>query len=263
MVQTTGFTIWLTGMRGAGKSTLAAYLGGRFQAIGRLAEILDHDELASALLDSTGDTKEEKDVSVSRLGLIAKLLTRNNCVAIAAAVSPHRDIRDKIRREIARFVEVYVDCPTEKLIERDTEGLYKKALAGDLPNFTGVTEPYDTPQHAEVTVHTDQEAVEASAEKIVQSLVSIGYLTPDEGKLMTGKRIRPATSPKPKRPKARAPEKSKRRAPAAKARRSAPKARRSAPKARRPAPKARRATPKARRAKREASRKSAKRARRA
>ena len=189
-MQTNGFTLWLTGMSGAGKSTLANYLGTRIRAIGRKNEILDHDDLGPVLSKELGNTKEERHVSMSRLGLVAKLLTRNDCIAIAAAVSPHREIRDRIRKDIGRFVEVFVDCTTEKLIERDTKGLYKKALAGDLPNFTGITEPYDTPQHAEVIVRTDAEPVEASAEKVVQALVSIGYLKPEEAKAMTGKRIK-------------------------------------------------------------------------
>jgi len=190
-MQTNGFTLWLTGMPCSGKSTLAAYLGGRFRSIGRKTEVLDHDEVNQVLSKELGNTKEERHTSMVRLGFVAKLLTRNDCVAIAAAISPHREARDRIRKEIGRFVEVFVDCPTETLIQRDSKGLYKKALAGDLPNFTGVTEPYDTPQHAEVTVHTDQESVELSAERVVQALVSIGYLKPEEARQMVGKRVRP------------------------------------------------------------------------
>lgn len=242
MVQTLGFTIWLTGMHCAGKSTLANYLGARFRAIGRKTEILDHDEVGPLLAKELGNTKEDRLAGMARLGYVARLLSRNDCVVLCAAVSPHREARDKIRKEIGRFVEVFVDCPTEKLMERDSKGLYKKALAGDLPNFTGVTEPYDTPQHAEVTVHTEQEPVEGSAERIVQALVSIGYLKPEEAKLMTGKKIRPLPLGKPGKRGAKAPAKG---AKPAKAARPAP--------AKRPAPKL---------AKREAPRKTAKRARR-
>ena len=191
MTQTNGFTIWLTGMPGVGKSTLASYLGQRFKAIGRKAEVLDHDEVGALLTKELGTTKEERLVGVARLGYLARLLSRNDCIAIAAAISPHREARDKIRKEIGRFVEVWVDCQTEKLIERDGKGLYKKALAGEIPNFIGVTEPYDTPQHAEVHVHTDTDPVELSGEHIVQALVSIGYLKPEEARLMVGKRLRP------------------------------------------------------------------------
>ncbi|MBI5547668.1 MAG: adenylyl-sulfate kinase, partial [Deltaproteobacteria bacterium] len=191
MLQSNGFTLWLTGMAGSGKSTLANYLGIRFKTVGRKAEVLDHDEVGPVLTKELGTSKEERLVQMARLGFLAKLLTRNDCIVIAAAISPHREARDKIRKEIGRFVEVFVDCPTETLIERDTKGLYKKALAGELPNFTGVTEPYDTPQHAEVTVHTDVETVEMAAERVVQTLVNIGYLKPDEAKSMVGKRLRP------------------------------------------------------------------------
>lgn len=265
MVQTLGFTIWLTGMHCAGKSTLANYLGARFRAIGRKMEILDHDEVGPLLAKELGNSKEDRLAGMARLGYVAKLLTRNDCVVLCAAVSPHREARDRIRKEIGRFVEVFVDCPTEKLMERDSKGLYKKALSGDLPNFTGVTEPYDTPQHAEVVVHTEQEPVEGSAERIVQALVSIGYLKPEEAKLMTGKRIR--AQPLAKRGKAgksgaKAPAKPAKVAKPAKAAKAAKPAKApKAAKAARPAASAKRpAAPKL--AKREAPRKTAKRARR-
>ncbi|HEY3452363.1 MAG TPA: adenylyl-sulfate kinase [Myxococcales bacterium] len=218
MLQTNGFTIWLTGMPGVGKSTLATYLGQRFKAIGRRAEVLDHDDVAPMLTKELGTTKDERLVGVARLGYVARLLSRNDTIAIAAAISPHREARDKIRKDIGRFVEVWVDCETEKLIERDSKGLYKKALAGEIPNFIGVTEPYDTPQHAEVHVHTDTDSVEASGEHIVQALVSIGYLKPEEARQMTGKRLRPQPLKKGKagkgaKPAAKAPAKSAKPAP--------------------------------------------------
>ncbi len=195
MAQTTGFTLWLTGMIGAGKSSIATYLGQRFNAAGRKVEVLDFDELAEPLLKPEPHVKEEREAVNRRLGLLAKLLTRNDVIAVVAAVSPLRETRDEIRRQVGRFVEVWVDCPTEKLIERDTTGQYKKALAGEIPNFTGVTDPYETPQHAEVIVKTDAESVDESANHVIQSLVDIGYLKPEDTKAMTGKRLRP-TPPK-------------------------------------------------------------------
>jgi adenylylsulfate kinase len=198
-------------MIGAGKSTLAEYIGQRFAAVGRKVEVLDFDELAEPLVKKGPHTKDERELINKRLGLLCRLLTRNDVVAIVASVSPLRDTRDQVRREVGRFVEVWVDCPTEKLIERDTTGLYKKALAGEIPNFTGVTDPYETPQHAEVILKTDVESVDESANRVLQALVDIGYLKPEDTKAMIGKRIRPTP------PKARA------RAKAAAARRPAAK----------------------------------------
>jgi adenylylsulfate kinase len=196
MPQSTGFTLWLTGMSGAGKTTLAHHLGARFRAIGRNAEILDHDDVAPHLdlTKEIGASKDDRKRTTERLGYLAKLLCRNDCIAITASVSPYREPRDKIRKEIGRFVEVFVDCPTEQLMARDTKGLYKKALAGELPNFIGVTDPYETPQHAEVTVRSDVETVDACAERVVRTLVDIGYLKPEEAKAMLGKRIRPTSA---------------------------------------------------------------------
>jgi adenylylsulfate kinase len=170
MLQTNGFTLWLTGMSSSGKSTLAHYLGGRFRAIGRKTEVLDHDDIGPVLTKELGPTKEERHTGMERLGFVAKLLTRNDCIAIAAAVSPHREARDHIRKEIGRFVEVFVDCPTETLIERDTKGLYKKARAGQIRNFTGVSAPYESPEKAELVVQTDRLTVKESVAQIVDFL---------------------------------------------------------------------------------------------
>lgn len=228
-----GFTLWLTGMRGAGKSTLAGFLGQRLRSVGRQVEVLDENELEKSNLSSGVDvlTKEARHGEVRRLGYIAKLLTRNNVIAISAALSPDREPREHNRREIGRFVEVFVDCPVEQLIARDGKGLYKKALAGELPNFTGITAPYEPPVNAEVTVRTHEESVEQSANRVFQALLDLGYLRPAEVSAIVGQRARrrPLPAKRPQRP-ARA------------ARRSAPQPRRSGPrKAVRTAKSARRA----------------------
>jgi len=192
MPQTTGFTVWLTGMNGAGKTTLANYLGQRLRAAGRKVEVLDWDVLREPLAKGLGPTEEEREEGTLRLGLVARLLTRNDCVAVVADVSPLRETRDQIRKDIGRFVEVFVDCPTEVLIQRDTTGLYKKALAGER-KLTGVTDPYETPQHAEITVFSDRDPVEESAAQIIQGLTKYGYLTSEEGRLLlAGRKLRPA-----------------------------------------------------------------------
>ncbi|HEX8823577.1 MAG TPA: adenylyl-sulfate kinase [Archangium sp.] len=190
MAQTTGFTIWLTGMSGTGKSTMAAYIAARLRQVDRNVEILDENELGEALWAGLGDTKEDRMTVVRRLGYVAGLLTRNNVAVLVPCVSPYKAGREDNRRTIGRYIEVYVDCPTEKLIERDTTGRYKKALGGEIPNFIGITEPYEPPASAEVVLHSDQETVEEGAGKIFQSLLDLGYVTSEELKIITGKKMK-------------------------------------------------------------------------
>jgi adenylylsulfate kinase len=187
--QSSGFTVWLTGMNGSGKSTLAKYLDGRFRALGRQAEVLEGDEVSEIFVRGLAETKEDRNLLVKRLGYAAKVITRAQGVALVPALSPYRDARDQLRREIGRFVEVFVDCPVETLISRDNTGRYKKAMSGELPNFVGITDPYEPPQNPEVTVHTDSESVADAAQKIFQSLLDLGYLSNDDIKLLVGKKL--------------------------------------------------------------------------
>ena len=154
--QTTGFIVWITGMRRAGKSALAQLLATRFASAGRRAELLDEDGAAKVLLDGLGTSKEDHAKAVARLGFAAKAIMRNGGIAICAATSPYRDARDQLRKESRRFVEVFVDCSMEKLQQRDPEGIYRRALAGELTQVPGVDVPYEPPGHADVVVHTDQ-----------------------------------------------------------------------------------------------------------
>jgi adenylylsulfate kinase len=190
MAQTTGFTIWLTGMSGTGKSTMAAYIAARLRQVDRNVEILDENEIADELWQGLGDSKEERGTIVRRLGYVAGLLTRNNVAVLVPSVSPYKAGREENRRAIGRYIEVYVDCPTEKLIERDGTGRYKKALSGEIPNFIGITEPYEPPTSAEVVLQSDLESVEEGALKIFQSLLDLGYVTQDELKIITGKKMK-------------------------------------------------------------------------
>ena len=190
MAPNQGFTLWLTGMSGAGKTTLVEYIAARLRQVARAVEVLDENDLASDLWGGTADTKDERNIGVARLGLVANLLTRNQVAALVASVSPYKGAREDNRRLIGRYLEVYVDCHTEKLIQRDSTGKYKKALAGEIPNFVGITEPYEPPGSPEVTIRSDSEAVEAGAMRIFQALLDLGYVTSDELRVITGKRMR-------------------------------------------------------------------------
>ncbi|TMA54857.1 MAG: adenylyl-sulfate kinase, partial [Deltaproteobacteria bacterium] len=135
----TGFTLWFTGMSGAGKSTIANTIAPRLKALGKQVEILDGDEVRTNLSKGLGFSREDRDTNIRRIGYVAHLLTRNGTVAITAAISPYRAIRDEVRGRIGDFVEVYVKCPLDTLVARDVKGLYKKALAGEIKEFTGVS----------------------------------------------------------------------------------------------------------------------------
>jgi len=191
MAQETGFTVWLTGMLGAGKTTLAQYIEARLRQVGRKVEILDEDDLQDDLWkEIEGDTKEERMTIARRLGYVADALTRNGVATLVACASPDKQSRDDNRRRIQRYIEVYVDCPTDELIKRDTTGKYKKALAGEIPNFVGITEPYQPPNSAEVTVHTNLEDIEAGGLKVFQSLLDLSYMTGEELKVITGTKMK-------------------------------------------------------------------------
>ena len=207
MAPNQGFTLWLTGMSGAGKTTLVDYIAARLRQVGRAVEVLDENDLADDFWGGTADTKEERNIGVRRMGLVSNLLTRNQVATLVASVSPYKGAREDNRRLIGRYLEVYVDCPTEKLIQRDTSGKYKKALSGEIPNFIGITEPYEPPNSPEVTIRSDVESVESGALRIFQALLDMGNVTTEELRIITGKRMRaspPAKKGARARPAARA-----------------------------------------------------------
>ena len=171
-----GFTLWFTGLSGAGKSTVARMIEQSLRERGMRVEVLDGDVVRTNLSKGLGFSKEDRDTNIRRIGFVCKLLSRNGVVAIAAAISPYREIRDEVRRDNGRFVEVYVHCPLDTLVERDAKGLYKKALAGEIANFTGVSDPYEAPLHPEVTLETDRETAEQSTAKLLTWLEQHGYV---------------------------------------------------------------------------------------
>jgi len=171
-----GFTVWFTGLSGSGKSTLAELAAKSLREAGRRVEVLDGDEVRLHLCKGLGFSKEGRDTNIRRIGYVAHLLTRNGLVAIAAAISPYRAIRDENRALIGDFIEVFVDCPLEECMKRDVKGLYKKALAGELKQFTGVSDPYEAPERPEVVVRTAEETVQQSAGKILAAIRARGYL---------------------------------------------------------------------------------------
>src|SRR5216684_1841740 len=175
-----GFTLWFTGLSGAGKTTLARVVEREMHARGMAVEVLDGDEIRTNLSKGLGFSKEDRDTNIRRIGYVCRLLSRNGVAAISAAISPYREVRDEVRRLIeadgAAFVEVYVKCPIEVLAERDVKGLYKKALAGELKGFTGVSDPYEEPLAPDVVVETDRESVEFSLSKILSTLEQRGLI---------------------------------------------------------------------------------------
>mgnify|MGYP001567237192 CR=1 FL=1 len=172
-----GVTIWFTGLSGAGKSTIAEVLIKRLNALGRKVEILDGDIVRTNLSKGLGFSKEDRDTNIRRIGFVAHLLTRNGVMVITAAISPYRNIRDENRKLIGNFVEVFVKCPLEECIRRDVKGLYKKAIAGEIKEFTGVSDPYEEPLHPEVLVETDKQTPEQSADAILAKLEELGYIS--------------------------------------------------------------------------------------
>jgi adenylylsulfate kinase len=166
-----GFTLWLTGLSGAGKSTLAVGVAEVLVSRGYRVEILDGDDVRKNLSKGLSFSKEDRDTNIRRIGFVARLLSRNGVVAIAAAISPYRETRDEMRREHeAAFVEVFVDCSLEELIRRNRKGLYAKALSGEIRNFSGVSDPYEPPLAPEVIVRTDRERIDESVAKILACL---------------------------------------------------------------------------------------------
>ncbi len=191
MGQNQGFTIWFTGMLGAGKSSTANYISARLQQVARSVEVLDEDILATTFWpEMDAGSSEEWQAISDRLGWLAEVMGRNGICSLIASTSPYKSQREEIHRRIPRVLEVFLDSPVEALIKRDTTGKYKQALASEIPHFPGITSPYEPPNNPEVHVRTDAETLEEGGRKVFQALLDLGWVTPEELKIITGARGR-------------------------------------------------------------------------
>lgn len=180
-----GFVVWLTGLSGAGKSTIGQLLATELREHGHKVELLDGDEIRTHLSKGLGFSRTDRDINVKRIAYVAHLLARNGVIAITAAISPYREAREWARRTTEQFVEVFVKCPLSVCARRDVKGLYELAFTGQIENFTGVSDPYEEPEYPDITVDTSEQTPAESMHNIMAHLQRTGYLRP----------IRKATSP--------------------------------------------------------------------
>ena len=175
-----GFVLWFTGLSGSGKSTLSQRLEAEFRARTYRVERLDGDVVRTNLSAGLSFSRQDRDINVRRIGFVCDLLARNGVIAISAAISPFAGVRDEVRALVEKdgcaFVEVYTQCSLEELARRDVKGLYKRAMAGEIANFTGVSDPYEAPSSAEVVVHSDSESEEVSFGRIWDYLRERGLI---------------------------------------------------------------------------------------
>jgi adenylyl-sulfate kinase len=175
-----GFVLWLTGLSGAGKSTIASAVAPSLAQRGHRVEVLDGDEVRTNLCQGLGFSREDRDANIARIGYVAGKLAKHGVAVVVAAISPYREARDKIRASVASFVEVHVAAPVSVCAERDVKGLYAKALAGEIKNFTGVSDPYEAPLQPEITLRTERETVEDCVGRVLAWLEAEG-LSPRAG----------------------------------------------------------------------------------
>jgi adenylylsulfate kinase len=174
-----GFTLWFTGLSGAGKTTIAEIVERELRQRFGKVEVLDGDIVRTNLSKGLSFSKEDRDINVLRIGFVADLLTRNGVAVIVSAISPFKEARDQVRRTIGEdYIEIFVDAPVEVCAERDVKGLYKKAFAGEIEQFTGVSDPYEPPAAPELHIKTDEEEPHESARRVVARLEELGYLRP-------------------------------------------------------------------------------------
>jgi adenylyl-sulfate kinase len=172
-----GFTVWFTGLSGAGKTTLSQLLAERLRAHGAKVELLDGDVFRSDLSKGLGFKREDREENIRRLAFVCELLSRNGVIVVVAAISPYRSMRQEVRSRVRTFVEVYLECPLPVLIGRDVKGLYKKAIAGEISDFTGVSAPYEPPDNPDVKLYTADDSVEACLSRIWAKLKSLRLIS--------------------------------------------------------------------------------------
>jgi adenylylsulfate kinase len=172
-----GFTLWFTGLSGAGKTTIAEIVEKELRARHGKIEVLDGDIVRTNLSKGLGFSREDRDTNILRIGFVADLLTRNGVGVIVSAISPFKEVRDQVRRNIGEdFIEIFVDAPLEVCAERDVKGLYKKAFAGEIEQFTGVSDPYEPPAAPELHIKTNEEEPHESSRRVLLKLEELGYL---------------------------------------------------------------------------------------
>ena len=167
MTTDNGYVLWFTGLSGAGKSTVARALLAQLASRGQQVELLDGDEVRTNLCQGLGFSREDRDTNIARIGYVAGKLSKHGVAVLVAAISPYREARDRVRTQVDNFVEVYVAAPVSTCAERDVKGLYAKALAGEIKNFTGVSDPYEPPPDPEIVLHTESESVDDSVHQII------------------------------------------------------------------------------------------------
>jgi adenylylsulfate kinase len=171
-----GFTLWFTGLPCSGKSVVADLVAQSLKSRGLRVERLDGDIVRQSLTRDLGFSRKDRDENIRRVTFVAKLLTRNGVAVLTSFISPYREIRAEARQEIGNFIEVYAKCSLDVCIERDVKGMYKKAMRGEIKEFTGISDPYEEPLNPEILLETDKEAPQESARKVLEKLEGMGYL---------------------------------------------------------------------------------------
>lgn len=172
-----GVTVWFTGLSGAGKTTITKALAEKLKADGYALEILDGDIVRENLTKGLGFSKADRDENIRRIGFVSHLLTRNGVIVLVSAISPYREIREEVRKKIGDFVEIFVNAPLAVCEQRDVKGLYQRARAGEIKQFTGIDDPYEPPVNPEVECRTDKEELSESLAKVINKLQDLGYIS--------------------------------------------------------------------------------------